>query len=1091
MESDHPTPRPLLENGRFWWLRRIAIAIGVFVVFAGAGFWISRERIAGNMIDDALAESGLTAEYDIVSIGPQTQVIENLVIGDPARPDLTIERIVAEVDYGWGAPQLGRVTAIHPRIYGLYQDGALSFGALDPALFGDGEQGIPALDVKVVDARGLIESDYGAIALKLDGEGMLDDGFTGKLAATAPGIGPEGCTAATATAFGELTMAAGLPEFSGPVRLGNAACAGVTLGSIDMTADLSTNDDFSKLVSALTLAGAQIAFADIAGETLIGTAQLTVDGKAINLAHDIAINSLETSYGGLKAVQANGSLRSGFANGDTEWNADVTGQDFTPGTSATGLMANAKAGVRGTLFAPLLEKLTRNLDAQTKGATLDASVTVRNNESGLAIIIPEGRVTNPTGDPLLALSRVSWAPGGASREGALTGNFITGGTGLPQINGRMEQRGRGPLQMRMAMADYADGTNRFGLPQFRLEQSRGGDIRFSGVVDASGEIPGGSVSRLSLPIKGMLSRSGALAIGQQCMAARFDALEFYDLMLDARTLRLCPEPGARSMVAFKDALNVAIATDDLDFTGRLGGSPVRIASEGLVVRYPAPFSLTGVAMRIGNEGNGVDLYADRLEGAFGTQPGEPFISGMFDGGMAGIDPVPLNFTDLAGNWRYDDAALLVDNAAITVSERTDGLPRFNPLSAADAYFTLAGSDITANANLRHPASVQTITSVDIVHDLNSGAGQAFLNVAGVTFGESFEPEDVSELAKGVIALAEGTVSGQGQINWTEDDVKSTGKFGTRDFDFAADFGPVEGMSGDIVFTDLLNLTTAPDQEITIASVNPGIEVLAGNIRYAMTNGEVIAIFDARWPFMGGELTLGATDIRLYQPEDLNALGAGEQEFVFKIDGLDASKFVAQLELTNLRASGTFDGTIPIVFDADGNGRIRDGTLTARAPGGNLAYVGELLYEDMGAMANFAFQSLRSLDYTKMSIGLNGDLAGEIITHLTFDGVSQGEGTSQNFVTKRLAKLPIRFKVNVRSQNFYQLTTMVRSFWDPTLIGDPLNRGTLPGSNGQLEVQIPENKDKPSLPDPEKNDTDATIGRKDESAVQLRESEDIL
>jgi hypothetical protein len=82
-------------------------------------------------------------------------------------------------------------------------------------------------------------------------------------------------------------------------------------------------------------------------------------------------------------------------------------------------------------------------------------------------------------------------------------------------------------------------------------------------------------------------------------------------------------------------------------------------------------------------------------------------------------------------------------------------------------------------------------------------------------------------------------------------------------------------------------------------------------------------------------------------------------------------------------------------------------------------------------------------------------------------VRQGTGTSQNFITRRLAKLPIRFKVNVRSENFYELATMVRSFWDTDYLGNPVDKGLLKAENGrfvpvapQKPVQPPESESQP-------------------------------
>jgi hypothetical protein len=156
----------------------------------------------------------------------------------------------------------------------------------------------------------------------------------------------------------------------------------------------------------------------------------------------------------------------------------------------------------------------------------------------------------------------------------------------------------------------------------------------------------------------------------------------------------------------------------------------------------------------------------------------------------------------------------------------------------------------------------------------------------------------------------------------------------------------------------------------------------------------------------------------------------ERRYIFEIVGLDAATFVAEMELANLSATGVFDGTVPIVFDTNGNGRIEGGLLIARPGGGNVAYVGELTYENLGAMGNYAFSALRSLDYRQMRVGLGGDLAGEIITSFDFDGVRQGAGASRNFVTRRLAKLPIQFRINVRSETFSQLALIVRGYSDP-------------------------------------------------------------
>ena len=104
------------------------------------------------------------------------------------------------------------------------------------------------------------------------------------------------------------------------------------------------------------------------------------------------------------------------------------------------------------------------------------------------------------------------------------------------------------------------------------------------------------------------------------------------------------------------------------------------------------------------------------------------------------------------------------------------------------------------------------------------------------------------------------------------------------------------------------------------------------------------------------------------------------------------------------------------------------------------------------MANYAFQSLKSLDFRKMVISLDGPLSGEIVTRVKFDGISQGEGASKNFITRQIARLPIRFNVNIRAP-FYRLITSFKAIYDPAYVKDPRELG-LVDANGHAIVRPP-------------------------------------
>lgn len=331
-----------LRSGR---TRRVLVALALLLLAGIAAGWLLRKDIADDIIAGQLESLDLPGRYEVVSIGPSEQVVRNLVIGDPRRPDLTVDELRIATRLYWGLPGIGRITVVRPRLYGTYHGGRISFGSLDKALFsGKGEPfRMPDLDLALVDGRALIESDFGPIAARLEGEGPLRDGFEGELAAMAPGLAIAGCKVGKTTAYGAITIQSEQPRFVGPVRAADMACTGQAFAMaqagarIDVTLD-KTLDGAEASIGLNALRGR---LADNSLQRLSGTADLTWRKHALNVRYHLAGRALSTPQARFAELSFDGRARSadGFARFDVE--GDLGGKGLVPGADLDRALASA------------------------------------------------------------------------------------------------------------------------------------------------------------------------------------------------------------------------------------------------------------------------------------------------------------------------------------------------------------------------------------------------------------------------------------------------------------------------------------------------------------------------------------------------------------------------------------------------------------------------------------------------------------------------------------------------------------------------------------------------------------------------------
>ncbi|WP_152414534.1 YdbH domain-containing protein [Blastomonas sp. AAP53] len=1055
---------PPERQARAWqrtaWPLRVVLYGVALLGLVGLIAWTQREDIARNLIGNELERQGIQARYDIESIGVGRQTVRNLVLGDPARPDATIDRLSIDIGGGLFGLRIDQVIVEGLRGYGRLDNGRVSFGTLDKLIYTDSQEpfSLPRLDLTLRDARLRIESPYGTLGIKGEGSGDLHDGFKGTMAAIGARFAYQGCAIDRPSLFGTIRIEDQRPAFTGPLRFAGLACeaGGVAIGGSSLALRAEANATLDRVEGAIVPATGAIRAGDAAAAGLRGRLGFAYSPGQIDTEVDLTLLDAGASGVGFDRLVARGTgvLRLSAMQPDVRFEGSVLGESLAMDPARLTGMDRAVGASASLPVGPLVAQMVKAARRTLPGANLAMTVQARSGAERLSVEIPRLALNGAKGERLvggnsLTLRRVR-------DEFQLAGNIATGGAGLPISQLRIVPRGQGAYALRLAMEEYrADGAS-LAVPQLEAQWNGRGGLSFNGTARLSGPIPGGSVQGLVLPLQGRWSEAGGVTLYDNCQTLRVDQLRLANFTSARQALTLCPTRGAPMVRSgLRGLVLAARLAQSSRINGRLGTSDLALSVGALQLDFPGTAQLSDVDLLIGNAQAGTHIKA----GDFSVDLGDA-LGGRYADAEATIGVVPLLMTRGTGAWRFAESVLEVTGDEWLLRDRQ--VPaRFQPLVTDDMRLTLADDRIGVTGTLNEPQTLRQVLRVGIAHDLATVTGHADLFVDGMTFDDTLQPEMVSNIALGIIANTRGTVAGTGRIDWTSEGVaSSTGRFRTDSLGFAAAFGPVSGLSGEIAFTDLLGFETGPGQLVRLAEVNPGFAVYGGAIRYRLLPGFRMQVEGGEWPFAGGRLLLDPGTIDLVSEEP--------RRLVFRVDRVDAAQFLAGFDFENINATGQFTGIIPIIFDKDG-GHVRGGRLEVIGDGGTLAYVGELTYEDLGTMANFAFNALRSLRYRSLVVELDGELAGEVVTKIRFDGISQGEGASRNFLTRRIEKLPLRFNVTI-SAPFLQLITSARSLYDTQYITDPGVLGLLPGQTNnpgigsttetKPGIQPPESEDRP-------------------------------
>ena len=229
--ADDAAPTPV-RRARRWYGGASRWALGIAgVTLAGLlVVWGQRKPIADNYIASILTERGVTARYRIADIGFNRQRLTNVVIGDPAHPDLVADWVDVSTQIGLNGATVTGLRAGKVRVRGSLEKGRLVLGSLDRLLPqpSGAPFTLPAIDLDIADGRMRLATPQGVVGIKLAGRGRLDDGWTGRMALISEKLTVAGCAADRAAANWAVQITDRQPRLTGPLRAATIVCGGTT-----------------------------------------------------------------------------------------------------------------------------------------------------------------------------------------------------------------------------------------------------------------------------------------------------------------------------------------------------------------------------------------------------------------------------------------------------------------------------------------------------------------------------------------------------------------------------------------------------------------------------------------------------------------------------------------------------------------------------------------------------------------------------------------------------------------------------------------------------------------------------------------------
>lgn len=977
--------------------RRARIGAAVLTgCVALTAIWSTRTRWAGPLALDILRVRGVPVRATVDAVGPGGLIVRNLVVGDPTRPDLTAVRAEFVVRWVWISPRLVSARLVHPVLrLTIGRDGRVALGTLDKLRSPpDGNPTrLPDLDVWLSDARLLVATPYGPLSAAASGGGNPARRFAGVLALDRARLDVGGCV--VPVAGGRLALGARdrVGTISGMIGLGALACRGWRAHAVALRTAMT-------LADPITGARGRIE-ADLAGPGGIAanaeTARAVFTGGIVSgrIEGGVAFKAIGGRYGAWSAARATYRAPLTYAPFSAELRSEgpIHLANVALSAAARARLLLPTGGLSPTPLGPLeaaaraaLARAARDFDVVGK-----VDYGVRPNIP----LLNDAVVVARSGARLMLHNSIDDA------------HIEVGGGGLPKVRIDLSAPSRGSVRL----PEWRAGSARIGATTLAFAWPGGtAPVAVTGPLLLDGPLGAGRVEGLAIPAAALRISTAPLTVTPvRCLDVWARRVMQPRYALRDVAFGICPGRTPAFAASANASVRGAFSIIDLVTRGTLAGTgftassgPVAVTLGGTVDAPIVQLRARPVHVAAALPGGArmIDIAALHAT-ARETGAGWGFAGRIEDAALPGA---PLVLGPVSGPWTMGPSgALAFGPADVRVADPLDVRPRVQPLNLTRVTLGYADGIARAAGGVALASTGAPLARFEGVYHQASGTGSLDAR-ADVAFAPALQPYQISERARGVIENVAGHVAAGAQLAYVDGRVSGAASVTLDRLSFAtAALGPVSAVSGTLRLPNLPAVTSAPGQRFTIGGVNPGFAVADGVSRLQLLSPTRLRIEELIFPFVGGQLSLAPVTIDTAIPDRRFTLGA---------TGLDLARFVERLNLHDLDATGTFDGVLPVVLTNAG-GRIEHGRLVARPPGGRLRYVGPI-GADLPAGARLAFGALRAMRYDTLTVGVDGDLGGDLVSSIAFTGANEAPLATGKSLPKLGPGVPFRFGVIIRA-----------------------------------------------------------------------------